>query len=313
MPYDVTDLRSQLGSATGTSGAAGPTGVVWPPQFFSFPTMTPTETSAAGSVTWLVRSQNCCVAFSQMRAGDQLTRLAQPDEYVVLSTEDDAQVSVSWSGPAGTSGVGGELRSAGLIVVPPGDSTVTVHTACAVSRVFSCQSTDLLARCANAAEYAMADPNVAPYMPWPDPPTGRRVRVYAMADVPTDASRFGRIFRCSTIMVNIFEIDPAPRDPAKLSPHHHDDFEQVSLTVAGDYVHHIRTPWSVDIAHWRDDAHEFVPSPAVTIIPPPTVHTSQSVHHLPHQLIDIFCPPRRDFSAKPGWVLNADEYPMPTD
>jgi hypothetical protein len=64
------------------------------------------------------------------------------------------------------------------------------------------------------------------------------------------------------------------------------------------------------MSDWRDDEHVHVASPSVAIIPPPSVHTSQSVSQVRNQLIDIFCPPRHDFSAKAGWVINAAEYPV---
>jgi hypothetical protein len=87
------------------------------------------------------------------------------------------------------------------------------------------------------------------------------------------------------------------------------DFEQCSLAVQGSYVHHIRTPWTAKQSQWREDEDKRVDSPSVAIIPPPTVHTSAAVGEGPNQLIDIFCPPREDFSAQQGWVLNAEDYP----
>ena len=62
---------------------------------------------------------------------------------------------------------------------------------------------------------------------------------------------------------------------------------------------------------WREDEHRHCEGPAIVVIPPPIVHTSEAVGHARHFLIDVFAPPRVDFSERPGWVLNADEYPLP--
>jgi hypothetical protein len=300
MAYDRSDLRSQLSTAPRQAAGANVAA-----QYFEFDKRPPSETTAGGSALWWARSQAAVVNYTKLRAGEPLDRSAQPDEYVVLVDDRGATVTVH-AGDQTEVAIG---RS--MIVVPPGDSTLVADRDIEIVRLFSTVSTDLCDRCDNQDFYAEPDPNVAEFAPWPDAVDGHRVRVYPLDDVAADPQRFGRIYRCSTFMINYFYDAPGPRDPAKLSPHHHDDFEQLSLQFGGDYVHHIRTPWTVDMGHWRDDDHYYCTSPSVTVIPPPSIHTSQAVGDDIHQLIDIFCPPRFDFSAKPGWVLNADEYPTP--
>ena len=109
-----------------------------------------------------------------------------------------------------------------------------------------------------------------------EPVGGFKLRVYCL-DVPKDPTRFGTIFRSSNIMVNYSDGSDGPRDIRRMSPHSHDDFEQCSLVLQGEYVHHIRQPWTANLEKWIDDDHTRIGSPSVAIIPPPSIHTSQSL------------------------------------
>lgn len=261
----------------------------------------PDLVSAGGSRTWSLRGRNFVVAVTELEAGERLTEYDLPDEHVLL-VQDDAVVSVEHTGRAGVSAV--SVPEPALVVVPAGTSTVYAAASTTVARVFTAHCDEQMRRAVNHA--AGADPRTAP-LPESTKAGGDDIRIHRLRDIPEEEGRLGRIFRTTSLMVNWFPVHEGPRDTERLSPHSHEDFEQMSVTLVGNYAHHLRVPWTGRMSEWRDDEHVQVGSPSMTLIPPTVVHTTRAVGAGPHTLIDVFAPPREDFLAK-GWVLNADAY-----
>jgi len=147
---------------TATTTATRSAGTCLPAQYFEFSQLDPDETTAAGSRTWYVRSQSVGVAFSEIAPGDALRREGQPDEYMVLLPSPDGKATVTAAGERH------EVSGRAVVVVPPGDSEVVAHDGGTVVRLFSTEAPDLVERYRNRDVYAEPDPNVAPFVPWPE-------------------------------------------------------------------------------------------------------------------------------------------------
>jgi mannose-6-phosphate isomerase-like protein (cupin superfamily) len=263
----------------------------------------PPQQEAADARTWITRGANFVVCISDVQPGAGLARENQADEYMVFLP--NAAVTIE----AGSETL--EAKAETLTIVPPGASRITARSAGRIVRVFSTQAADLLALADNAAIYAQGAPEVAPLVPWPNPPAGFKLRNYTVDDYTKSDSNM-RIFRSTNLMINVMTRRMVARDVKKLSPHSHVDFEQGSLALQGDWVHHMRYPWTADLNDWKADEHIEMSSPSLLVVPPKAIHTSRNTNDGGAWLLDIFAPPRVDFSNKPGMVCNADEYPMPT-
>ena len=303
--YASDDPRSKLTSGSAVSGGTVSATGFGPSHYVMFGS-TPPQIDDENGKTWFGRGQNFVVAYTQAKPGATFTRTAQVDEYVLLIEEKDMPATISANGQSES------VPGYSIVIVPPGDSSITFPNGGEFVRLFSRDNEDIAALAANAEGYAQQQPNIPPYQKWPEPPAGYKIRAYSL-DVPAQEGRFGRLWRCTTFMVNVFEPIP-PRPTNELSPHHHDDFEQCSLALGGSYVHHLRWPWTSNQADWRDDEHVTCPAPSIAVIPPKSIHTSAAIAPGEvNRLVDIFAPPRHDFSKMEGWVLNADEYPVPAE
>lgn len=300
MAYAADGVRSALNGGSAPAARPGEFAGTEYARFYD----EPPQENEQGCQSWYARGQNFVLCYSTMTDGYTFVREGQSDEYVLILPDEGTSATVT------TNGDTAKALAHSLTVVPPGPSSVQVTGEGRLIRIFSSSAEDILAKASNAESYRFAHPKVTLLEPWPEPRGGYKIRSYSL-DVPTVGKQAFRLFRCTNFMVNYMNPRNGPRSPAKLSPHSHADFEQCSLVLEGTFVHHIRWPWGRDCTQWRSDEHEVCGGPSVTVIPPPAVHTSQATGDGANWIIDIFSPPRVDFSEMSGWVLNADDYPMP--
>ena len=295
--YEVDDPRAGLSTAR---MEATPTSAFSASSYGRFYEEAPQEQDERQR-TWYTRGQNFVVCYSEVEAGARFVREDQPDEYVLLLHDPEMTATLE---------VNGETRQIGgysITMIPPGNSRITATSGGRLVRLITTRSVDIAAKAPNQDAYSGPHPQIPALEPWPEPRDGWKIRSYSL-DVPDEEGRFGKIFRCTTFMVNVFP-PQGPRDVTKLSPHDHGDFEQCSLALEGFYMHHLRWPWTANQHDWREDEHERCASPSVCVIPPRVIHTSAPSDPGTNVLVDIFSPPREDFSDMPGWVLNAGDYP----
>lgn len=259
--------------------------------------------------SWITRTANLVVVVTQVEPGSVLSRDNNPDEYMVLLPRGvDATIT------AGKETI--EAAGDSLNILPPGPSKVVSKSHGLIPRLIAAKGApDLVAKSFNKDVYADGAPEVAPIVPWPAPVAGFKIYHYPLEKYydPKGPRIQPRVFRSTNMMVNTFGHYRDRRPTDDLSPHWHDDFEQVSLTMLGTWIHDLRWPWTADMKTWHADEHPEFPPPGLCVIPAGVIHTSRDSGVGESAIYDIFSPPRMDFARKPGFCKNEKDYPLPAE
>ncbi len=249
---------------------------------------------------WITRAANFAIIYTEGTAGASLSDHFADEHFLYslaeASASGQAQIKPPW------------VRRASPSCRPESAPFISARAATAVQVVTARESP--VAAAANAATYAGGAKEVAPVEAWPEPLGGYKVRTYATR---AGYARGGLVhaYRTRKLMIVPYERFLVPRDETQLSPHAHADFEQVSVALEGEWLHHLRVPWTINRQHWKPDRTVEIGSPSVTVHPGGRDPHSQGIAGAGMRLIDVFSPPRADFSQR-GLVDNADEYPMPS-
>jgi mannose-6-phosphate isomerase-like protein (cupin superfamily) len=258
------------------------------------------EPPTAGVRTKSARGQNFMVEWISFSVGGEHSVSLRNEAILILP-----DVAATVSGDVGDA----RAPSRSVVILPSGHSQIRLKEAGLAIILKSEFSAAEAGACVNAATYETLNPLVAPVRSLS--PRGKAgLRVYPIDDVmPASGRSRLKMLQSSTMSINWVEYD-GPRDRRQLSPHSHEDFEQGSLAIHGQFVNHFRVPWGPDAEVWRDDAHLPVEPSSLTVIPPGLIHTTEGIGPGRHLLLDIFAPARFDFREK-GWIANAAEYADP--
>ncbi|MEU9888200.1 hypothetical protein [Sphaerisporangium sp. NPDC051011] len=250
-----------------------------------------------------MRFSHFVVAYYELVPGDAVPLLHAASDRIVLVPHDDEPVTLDFD-------IGRYPVDCAGMFVAAGPAILTAHANATVIEAAAFADLAEVPEALNEPDFADPVPGIGDARTRRVPGLQAGVRFYPMAPYPPTPGRFGRIIASSNIMANLLETEREARDVTRLSPHSHADFEQCCITTKGSYVHHWRTPWTSDLREWSEDLHLAYDSPAIAVIPPGVVHTANSVSRGPNQMIDVFSPPRQDFTAQ-GWVLNPYDSDLP--
>jgi hypothetical protein len=250
---------------------------------------------------WLMRAQNFWLEWVELADAPAGFAVESRDELMVIAAAGPLRIAAE--GAAAT-----DVPAHSVAIIAPGRYAVTGEPSC-LCAVIASQRGDIAGRrVLNAQAYDEPDTRIAPTgKPYRRKQRPGPVEVLDIGAVMAskDKPRL-KMLQTETLSINIVEYE-GPRNRAELSPHSHDAFEQGSLAIAGNFVHHLRAPWGADAAQWRDDEHLRAASPSLLVVPVEMIHTTEGVGSGHHFLVDVFSPPRADFIAK-RWVANSGDY-----